>query len=243
MRRSCWRMMSPHSWRQAQMRRTSSSRPRSWRVLFSCSMDPPLDHRLRGDAGVVGARHPEGLAALHAAPADEDVLQRVVERVAQVQRVGHVGRRNDDRERLARRVGLGVEEAPLLPCLVEALFDGGRVVDLGQRLLAGPFAWSPSLPSCPSPYSLEGASTIAHGVSRGSDDPSLEAKALRTSARLTGLTDEDACAALPGSRPAHSPAGCGCGTVLEAERLNACAPYLSSTCTRCCRPGPARRRR
>ena len=36
MRRSCWRMMSPHSWRQAQMRRTISSRPRSCRVLCSC---------------------------------------------------------------------------------------------------------------------------------------------------------------------------------------------------------------
>ena len=55
-----------------------------------------LDHGLRGDAGVVGARHPEGVVALHAVPADEHVLDGVVERVAHVQRAGDVRRRDDD---------------------------------------------------------------------------------------------------------------------------------------------------
>ena len=80
----------------AQIRSTSSSRPRSWRVFFSSSNEPLLDHGLRGDAGVVGAGHPEGVVALHPPPADQDVLQRVVERVAQVQGAGHVRRRDDD---------------------------------------------------------------------------------------------------------------------------------------------------
>ena len=35
-----------------------------------------LDHGLRGDAGVVGARLPEGVVAAHAVPADERVLER-----------------------------------------------------------------------------------------------------------------------------------------------------------------------
>ncbi len=55
-----------------------------------------LDHVLGGDAGVVGAGHPERVVALHALPADEDVLERVVQRVAHVQDAGDVGRRDDD---------------------------------------------------------------------------------------------------------------------------------------------------
>ena len=57
----------------------------------------PLDHVLGGDARVVGARHPERVAAVHALVADQDVLERVVERVAQVERAGDVRRRDDDR--------------------------------------------------------------------------------------------------------------------------------------------------
>ncbi len=86
-----------------QMRLTSSSRPRSWRVFFSCCENERLHHGLRRDAGVIGAGHPEGVVALHAPPADQHVLQRVIECVAHVQRAGHVGRRNDDGERLAVR--------------------------------------------------------------------------------------------------------------------------------------------
>ena len=66
---------------------------------------PPLDHGLRGDAGVIGAGHPEGVVALHPLAANENVLQRVVERVPEVQRAGDVRRRNDDRERLAAWIG------------------------------------------------------------------------------------------------------------------------------------------
>ena len=84
------------------------------RLLFLLEQ-PPLDHRLRGDAGVIGAGHPERVEALHPLHADEDVLQRVVERVAEVQRAGHVRRRDDDRERRPRVVGLGVEIAALFP--------------------------------------------------------------------------------------------------------------------------------
>ena len=36
---------------------------------------PLLDDGLGGDAGVVGARHPEDVVTLHPPPADQDVLQ------------------------------------------------------------------------------------------------------------------------------------------------------------------------
>ncbi len=59
-------------------------------------------HDLGGDAGVVGARHPQRVVALHAVIAREAVHDRLVERMAHVQRAGHVGRRQLDREGLRR---------------------------------------------------------------------------------------------------------------------------------------------
>ena len=63
-------------------------------------LEPFFDHRLRGDSGVIGAGHPERVEALHPFHADQDVLQRVVQRMPQVQGPGHIGRRNHDRVRL-----------------------------------------------------------------------------------------------------------------------------------------------
>ena len=64
-----------------------------------------LDQRVDRDRGVVHARQPQGVVALHAAAADQDVDQRVLEGVADVQAAGDVGRRDDDAERrLVRRV-------------------------------------------------------------------------------------------------------------------------------------------
>ena len=60
-----------------------------------------LDHHLGGDAGVVGAREPEGLVAEHAVPADEDVHLGLVEHVAHVEAAGDVGRRQENREGVA----------------------------------------------------------------------------------------------------------------------------------------------
>ena len=91
-----------------------------------------FDHGLRGDARVVGARHPQGLEALHPFLADEDVLQRVVQGVAQVQGAGDVGRRDDDRVGLLRLVRLAMEEAFGFPEGVPALLRGGGIVLLGE---------------------------------------------------------------------------------------------------------------
>ena len=62
-------------------------------------LQQPLHHHLRGDAGMVGARLPQHVAAAHALEADEDVLDGVVEGMPHVQRARDVGRRDDDGDR------------------------------------------------------------------------------------------------------------------------------------------------
>ena len=55
-------------------------------------------HNLRGDAGVVGAGNPAGVAPFHAVIARQPVHDGLVEGVAHVQRAGNVGRRQLDGE-------------------------------------------------------------------------------------------------------------------------------------------------
>ncbi len=75
-----------------------------------------LDLELGGDAGVVGAGHPQRRAAAHALVADHQVLQRDEQGVALVQHAGHVGRRDGDHEGLGVGAGrLGLEPALLPP--------------------------------------------------------------------------------------------------------------------------------
>ena len=99
----------------------------------------PLHHVLGGDAGVVHARQPERVVALHAPAPGQRVHQRVLERVAEVQRAGDVGRRDDDAER--RLAGVlrpaGREVAPVDPPLVERAFYL-RGNELARQVGAGP---------------------------------------------------------------------------------------------------------
>ena len=90
------------------------------------------DH-LRRDAGMVGAGLPQHVVALHAPPADQHVLQRVVERMAHVQAAGDVGRRDDDAVRRLGRFRMRTEGAALLPLRVEAGFDLLGVVGLVEH--------------------------------------------------------------------------------------------------------------
>ncbi len=91
-----------------------------------------LDHHLRGDAGVIGARLPENVAPAHALEADQHVLQRVIERMPHMQRAGDVGRRDHD----AIRLGIAplgparAERARLFPCGVDAPLHRGWLVCL-----------------------------------------------------------------------------------------------------------------
>jgi hypothetical protein len=93
---------------------------------------PPLDHRLSGDTRVIRTRHPQRVEALHPLHADEDVLQRVIERVAKMQRAGYVWRWNDNAKRRARIVRVGMEVAALLPKGIPLLLRGGVIVLRGE---------------------------------------------------------------------------------------------------------------
>ena len=92
-----------------------------------------LDHHLGGDAGVVRARQPQHGLTLHPVIAGQDVLQGVVERVADVQRAGHVRRWDDDRIGLGGAVGTGGEHTALLPPCIEARFGGGGIEGLVEH--------------------------------------------------------------------------------------------------------------
>ena len=89
-----------------------------------------LDHHLGCDASVVRARQPQHRLARHAVIAGQHVLQRVVQRVADVQRARHVRRRNDDRIGFGGPVSLGGEGAALFPLGVEAWLGGAGVEGL-----------------------------------------------------------------------------------------------------------------
>ena len=128
-----WLRMRASYWSfQVQMLPTKASRPRSWRFLCSFLEDAAFDDGLGGDAGVVGAGHPEGVVALHASPAGEDVLQGVVEGMAEVEGAGDVWGGDDDGEGGLFAVGMGGEVAAIEPEGVPATFGFVRVVLLGE---------------------------------------------------------------------------------------------------------------
>ena len=91
-----------------------------------------LDHHLGRDAGVVGARLPEHVLAAHALEPAQDVLQRVVERMAHMQRAGDVRRRDDDEYGFApARSGRPARKAPASSQVrVDAALDLGGLVGL-----------------------------------------------------------------------------------------------------------------
>ncbi len=95
--------------------------------------DALLDDGLRRDARVVRAGHPERLALLHPSEADQNVLERVVQGVSQVQCGGHVRRGDHNGERSSRAAvtrRLGVKVGSRLPELSDLLLDGLRIVCL-----------------------------------------------------------------------------------------------------------------
>ena len=125
-------MTLPDSSFHSQTSATKASRPMVAAVGAALGRELALDHHLGGDAGMVGARLPEHVLAAHALEAAEHVLQRVVERVAHVQRAGDVRRRDDDRVGLGRGAVRppGPEGLGLLPAGGDARLDGGGIEGL-----------------------------------------------------------------------------------------------------------------
>ncbi len=99
-----------------------------------------LDLQLRGDPRMVLPRLPQRVKAAHPVPTGEDILQRVVERMAHMQRAGDVRRRDHDAETLGPRLGIGarLEGARLLPHPVEPRFGLGRIKILVHRHRSDP---------------------------------------------------------------------------------------------------------
>ncbi len=115
-----------------------------------------LDHRLGGDAGVVGTEDPERVLAGHAVHADQHVLHGAVQRVPHVERAGHVRGRDRDREVLVRGAGgFRVEVAAREPLGEDArlglprLPPGGLFESLSRRVVQGARSyWQGALRRC-----------------------------------------------------------------------------------------------
>ena len=100
-------------------------------ALDALAVEVAFDHHLRRNSRMVGADDPECILAKHPFAAGEDVLQRDVERVADMERAGDVWRRHDDRPRL--RLGAVGAKLPFpLPMLIPALLDRRWLEGLGK---------------------------------------------------------------------------------------------------------------
>lgn len=91
-----------------------------------------FDDGLGGDAGVVGAGEPEGGFALLAGAADEDVLDGVVEDVAEVEDAGDVGWGDDDGVGFFVRIFVATEASGGGPEVEPFLFDVCWLVGFGE---------------------------------------------------------------------------------------------------------------
>ena len=89
-----------------------------------------LDRRLRTDSRMIHARQPKNFKALHSRAARENILDGVVEHVAERKHAGNVWRGHHDRERRFRRFRVRNEIAIFHPALIPFRFNGFWIVSL-----------------------------------------------------------------------------------------------------------------
>jgi len=107
------------------------SLPPNFRAVDPLAREIALHDHLRRDPCMVRPDDPQSVLAEHPLAAGEDVLQRVVERMPDVERAGDIRRRHHDRPR--SRVGtLGPEQAAAFPMRVPAILDRLGVEGLGK---------------------------------------------------------------------------------------------------------------
>ena len=104
-------------------------------ALIAVCGELALNHHLGRDTGMVRARLPADILAAHALKPDEDILQRIVERVAHMKDAGDVWRRDDDRIGLRTRIAGRAEAARLLPALIDAPFGALRIEALVKHVV------------------------------------------------------------------------------------------------------------
>ena len=91
-----------------------------------------LDHGLRRDAGVIGARKPHRGAPLKPRPANKYILNRIVEHVTHREHAGDIRRGNGDAVGRGMRRHLAREAAGLLPGGIPLLLNVPGFVTLGD---------------------------------------------------------------------------------------------------------------
>src|SRR5690606_4460280 len=105
------------------------------RQLFSSKLT--LNNHLCCDTGVVHTRLPKNILASHALKADHDVLKRIVERMAHVQRASDIWWRNDDGECFRARLSVctSAKCISIIPRLSNFRFYGCGIVGLLKHFL------------------------------------------------------------------------------------------------------------
>jgi hypothetical protein len=89
-----------------------------------------LDCRLRTDSRMIHARQPKNFTALHSRASRKNVLDGIVEHVAERKHAGNVWRGHHDRERRLRRIRIRNEIAIFHPALIPFRFNGLWIVSL-----------------------------------------------------------------------------------------------------------------
>ena len=125
------RIAPPDSAFHCQTRSTNVSRPRSWRDSPSSASWRSTTFWVAMPAWSMPGSHSTSYPCIRRRRI-ERVLDRVVQRVADVQRTGHVRRRDDDAVRLPVAARIGRERAARDPLLVPTLLYLARRVLGGQ---------------------------------------------------------------------------------------------------------------
>ena len=100
-------------------------------ALLPLGIELTFDHHLRCNTRMVCADDPERILALKPGVADQNILQRIVERMADMQVARHIGRRIDDR--IGFSIGaIGAECARFFPMGIPFGLNGRRIESLGQ---------------------------------------------------------------------------------------------------------------
>ncbi len=93
-----------------------------------------FDDVLGGDAGVIGAGNPHGIVAAHPVITGEDILEGIVQGVANVEDAGDVGWGDDDGEGGSAWLHGRRKALFLLPALQPLLFNFAKFIALAQQL-------------------------------------------------------------------------------------------------------------
>ena len=86
---------------------------------------------LRGDGCVVRAGNPQGIVSLHPFITDQNILQRLIQRMPHVELSGHVWRRNHDSKRFSAPVRFRMKIFSSHPFGVGTFLNGNRIIGFG----------------------------------------------------------------------------------------------------------------